>query len=132
MPPSVAPFSHATRWRDLLFVTGQMPTDLSGALVTGGIAEQTAQVLRNLSAVLASYGAGLDDALMVRVYLRDFGDFEAMNAEYRTWFAEPLPSRTCVGVTGLAVDALVEIDLVVGLPDDHSVKPAQSSVEEES
>jgi len=56
-----------------------------------------------------------DDALMVRVYLTDFADFDAFNAEYVRWFSGPLPSRTCVGVTGLAVGAAVEIDLVVGL-----------------
>ena len=52
---------------------------------------------------------------MVRAYLTDFDDYDAFNAEYRTWFDDPLPSRTCVGVTGLAVGALVEIDLVVGI-----------------
>ncbi|MFD1720652.1 RidA family protein [Amnibacterium endophyticum] len=117
VPPQVGPFAHAVRWGDTLYVTGQMPTDpATGELVEGGIVPQTAQVLRNLRAVLARFDATLDAALMVRAYLTDFGDFEAFNAEYRTWFAGPLPSRTCVGVTGLAVGASVEIDLVVGLP----------------
>lgn len=118
-PPPVGPFSHATRWGDQLFVTGQMPTDpRTGELVAGGLVEQTRQVLRNLEAVVRQYGATLDDALMVRVYLTDFADFARMNEEYSRWFAEPRPSRTCVGVTGLAVGALVEIDLVVGIPGD--------------
>lgn len=118
-PPPVGPFSHATRWGNQLFVTGQMPTDpATGALIAGGVVEQTRQVMRNLQAVLQPFGASLDDALMVRVYLTDFGDFAAMNEEYERWFSAPRPSRTCVGVTGLAVDALVEIDLIVGLPDD--------------
>lgn len=116
VPPQVGPFSHATRWGDLLFVTGQMPTDpATGELVEGDVVAQARQVLANLAAVLAHYDATLDDSLMVRVYLTDFDDFDRFNAEYRTWFAEPLPSRTCVGVTGLAVRAAVEIDLVVGL-----------------
>jgi 2-iminobutanoate/2-iminopropanoate deaminase len=119
-PPPVGPFSHATRWGDQLFVTGQMPTDpRTGALVDGGLVPQTRQVLRNLAAVVGQYGATLDDALMVRVYLTDFTDFAEMNEEYERWFAAPRPSRTCVGVTGLAVGALVEIDLVVGLPGDE-------------
>jgi 2-iminobutanoate/2-iminopropanoate deaminase len=119
VPPQVGPFSHATRWGNQLFVTGQMPTDpATGELVPGGVVEQTRQVLSNLAAVLAACGATLDDALMVRVYLTDFGDFDAFNKEYVSWFAQPLPSRTCVGVTGLAVNAAVEIDLIVGLPEE--------------
>ena len=116
VPPGVAPFSHATRWGDLLFVTGQMPTDpATGRLVEGGLLPQAEQVRRNLEAVLAPFGATLDDSLMVRVYLTDFADYPAFNDAYRSWFKAPLPSRTCVGVTGLAVGALVEIDLTVGL-----------------
>lgn len=116
VPPQVGPFSHATRWGDTLYVTGQMPTDpTTGRLVGGGIAAQANQVMTNLSAVLAQFDATLDDALMVRVYLTDFDEFEVFNTEYVKWFAGPLPSRTCVGVTGLAVGAAVEIDLIVGL-----------------
>jgi len=116
VPPQVGPFAHATRWGDTLYVTGQMPTDpATGSLVSGGLVEQTRQVFANLSAVLAQFEATLDDALMVRVYLTEFGDFEAFNAEYVKWFTGPLPSRTCVGITGLAVGAVVEIDLIAGL-----------------
>jgi len=116
VPPQVGPFAHATRWGDTLYVTGQMPTDpATGKLVAGGLAEQTHQVFANLAAVLKQFDATLDDALMVRVYLTDFGDFDAFNAEYVKWFTGPLPSRTCVGTTGLAVGAVVEIDLITGL-----------------
>lgn len=118
VPPGVAPFSHATQWGDLLFITGQMPTDpQTGKLVEGGIEPQAEQVRRNLEAVLAPFGTTLDDALMVRVYLADFeADYAAFNELYPHWFKGPLPSRTCVGVTGLAVRAAVEIDLIVGIP----------------
>jgi 2-iminobutanoate/2-iminopropanoate deaminase len=115
--PAVAPFSHVTRWGSLLFVTGQMPTDpATGELVPGDVLVQAEQVRRNLVACLVPFGADLDDALMVRVYLTDFTNFAEFNALYRTWFAGALPSRTCVGTTGLAVGADVEIDLVVGVP----------------
>jgi reactive intermediate/imine deaminase len=118
VPPAVGPFSHVTRWGSLLFVTGQMPTDpTTGDLVSGGVLAQAEQVRRNLLACLAPFGVGLDDALMVRVYLTDFADFEAFNAVYRTWFSGPLPSRTCVASTGLAAGAAVEIDLIVGVPE---------------
>lgn len=121
VPPAVAPFSHVTQWGSLLFVTGQMPTDpATGALVAGGLVAQAEQVRRNLLACLAPFGANLDHALMVRVYLTDFTEFEAFNALYRTWFTAALPSRTCVGSTALAVGAEVEIDLIVGLPAHDS------------
>lgn len=117
VPPQVGPFSHAVRWGDTLYVTGQMPTDpATGRLVDGDVVVQTRQVMANLQAVVRAAGAELSDTLMVRAYLTDFGDYDAFNAEYRTWFSDPLPARTCVGVTGLAVGALVEIDLVVGIP----------------
>lgn len=116
VPPQVGPFAHATRLGDLVFVTGQMPTDpATGAVVTGGVVEQAEQVRANLAAVLAQFGMTFDDALQVRVYLRDFErDFAAFNERYATWFAGPLPARTTIGVTGLAVGALVEVDLTAG------------------
>jgi 2-iminobutanoate/2-iminopropanoate deaminase len=119
VPPGVAPFSHATRFGDLLFVTGQMPTDpKTGQMVQGDVVMQAEQVRRNLEAVLAQFSLTLDDALMVRVYLTNFeDDYAAFNAAYKNWFRGPLPSRTCVGVTGLAVGASVEIDLIVGIPE---------------
>ncbi len=116
VPPQVGPFSHAVRWNDLLFVTGQMPTaPATGLLVPGGIREQAQQVRDNLIAVLAHFGAVLDAALMVRVYLQDFSQFNEFNDIYRGWFKGPLPSRTCIGSNGLAAGALIEIDLIVGI-----------------
>ncbi len=101
----------------LAFCTGQMPTDpRSGALVSGGIVAQAEQVRQNLTAVLQPLGLSLDDALMVRVYLTDFEDYDEFNAAYLGWFQGPLPSRTCVGVSGLAVGAGVEVDLIAGIP----------------
>ena len=117
VPPQVGPFAHATQWGDQLYLTGQMPTDpATGKLVEGNVVVQATQVCRNLEAVLAQFGLTMDDALMVRVYLTSFDDYEAFNAAYCSWFKGPLPSRTCVGVTGLAVGAVVEIDLVAGIP----------------
>ncbi|HKJ10327.1 MAG TPA: RidA family protein [Gammaproteobacteria bacterium] len=118
VPPGVAPFSHATRWGNLLFVTGQMPTEPnSGELVRGDVVAQAEQVRRNLEAVLARFDLTLDNALMVRVYLTSFDDYPAFNTAYAAWFRGPLPSRTCVGVSGLAVGAAVEIDLIAGIPE---------------
>ena len=118
VPPGVAPFSHVTKFGELLFVTGQMPTSpVDGALVDGGVLVQAEQVRQNLLSCLRPFGVTLDDALMVRVYLTELDrDFAAFNEVYRTWFTAALPSRTCVGTNGLAAGADIEIDLVVGVP----------------
>lgn len=114
-PRRVGPFSHAVRAGDFLFVTGQMPTmpDDPTRIVGGAVEDQTRRVMENLKIVLASAGSGLDRAVFARVYLVNFQDFDRMNAVYASYF-EPnrLPGRTCIGVTGLALGALVEIDLV--------------------
>src|SRR5438552_14732765 len=115
-PPPTAPYSHAVRAGDFLFVTGQIPSDpkTGDRLVPGGIVEQTHQVMKNLQTVLAGAGTSLDRVVFARVYLVNFQDYAAMNAVYVTYFKlGRLPGRTCVGVTGLALGALVEIDLIV-------------------
>lgn len=118
-PERVAPFSHAVRAGDFLFVTGQMPTLPGGGklLVAGGIVPQTEQVLRNLEEVVRHCSGSMARTVFARVYLTQFErDYEAMNAVWEAHFAPlGLPARTCVGVTALAVGALVEVDLVVAL-----------------
>ena len=115
-PTPVAPFSHAVVADCWVFVTGQMPTDPDddGAPMPDGIEAQTRRVIENLKIVLAAAGCSLECVVCVRAYLTHFErDYAAMNAVYKSYFAAGrLPARTCVGVTGLARGALVEIDLV--------------------
>jgi reactive intermediate/imine deaminase len=112
VPPGVAPFAHATAAGPTLYVTGQMPTDTTGALVGDDVAAQTDQVLGNLLRVTELCGGGLTDVIQVRAYLIDWADYAAFNAAYTRWFPDRLPSRTCVGANGLAAGARVEIDWV--------------------
>lgn len=116
-PPPTAVYSHAVRAGDYLFVTGQLGVDpRTGALVPGGTVAQTRQVMRNLDTVLRGAGGSLDRAVMVRIYLTNFADYPAVNAEYASHFAAGrLPARTTVGVTALALGGAVEIDLIVRL-----------------
>jgi reactive intermediate/imine deaminase len=119
-PKPVAPFSHAVETDGFVFVTGQMPdTPQAPGVLPEGIEAQTRNVVANLKIVLASLGLGLEHVVMARVYLTRFQeDYEAMNRVYRSYFPEGrLPARTCVGVTGLAYKALIEIDLVAKRPD---------------
>ncbi|HEV2189330.1 MAG TPA: RidA family protein [Stellaceae bacterium] len=115
-PTPVAPFSHAVACDGWLFVTGQMPTDPDddSAPLPEGIEAQTRRVLDNLKRVLGGAGSALDRVVFARVYLTHFErDYAAMNAVYQSYFAAGrLPARTCIGVTGLARGALVEIDLL--------------------
>jgi reactive intermediate/imine deaminase len=114
-PTPVAPFSHAVESDGFVFVTGQMPdTPAAPGVLPDGIVAQTRAVMDNLRLVLTGLGLGFADVVMTRIYLTEFKrDYAAMNETYRGYFApDRLPARTCVGVTGLAYDALVEIDLV--------------------
>lgn len=119
-PEPVAPFSHAVEVDGWVFVTGQMPTDAEddAAPLPAGIEAQTRKVMDNLAIVLAGLELGLEQVVAVRVFLTRFEvDYEAMNRVYASYFpVRRLPARTCVGVTGLARGALVEIDLIARRP----------------
>lgn len=119
-PRPVAPFSHAVEADGFVFVTGQMPTDPTApdAPLPEGIVAQTKRVIENLKIVLAGVGLGLQHVVMARIYLTHFErDYAALNALWPSFFeAGKLPARTTVGVTALAVGALVEIDLVARRP----------------
>jgi 2-iminobutanoate/2-iminopropanoate deaminase len=123
VPPGVAPFAHATAAGQTLYVTGQMPTDTTGTVVGADVATQTDQVMGNLLRVTELCGGGLADVVSVRAYLIDWDGYGAFNDAYAAWFPERLPSRTCVGVTGLAVGALVEIDWVCWRDDGWDGSP---------
>lgn len=115
-PRPVAPFSHAVEAGGFVFITGQMPTDPAApdAPLPEGVEAQTRRVVENLKVVLEGVGLTLADVTMARIYLTQFErDYAALNAIWPSFFAVgKLPARTTVGVTGLAVGALVEIDLV--------------------
>jgi len=115
-PPPTAAYSHAVRAGNFLFVTGQLGADpKTGALVPGGAAEQTRQIMQNLQTVLRGAGTSFERVVMVRIYLVNFAaDYPAVNAVYASHFkAGRFPARTTVGVTNLALGSLVEIDLIV-------------------
>jgi 2-iminobutanoate/2-iminopropanoate deaminase len=117
-PPPTAAYSHAVRAGDYLFVTGQLGVDpATNALVPGGAEEQAKQIMHNLETVLKAAGATLDQTVMARLYLVNFAaDYPAVNRVYSAYFKEGrYPARTTVGVTNLALGAMVEIDLIVGL-----------------
>ena len=116
-PKRVGPFSHAVKAGEFIFITGQMPTlpENPDVLVSSDVEKQTHQVMKNLIDVLKGCGSSLDKVIFARVYLVNFQDFDKMNKVYSSYFSkDKLPARTCIGVTGLAVGASVEIDFIAG------------------
>lgn len=115
-PLAGAPYSQAIGAAGLVFVSGQVPLDATGTLVAGGIAEQTAQSLANVAAILAAAGASLADVVKTTVYMTDLGEFAEMNAVYAETFAGHTPARATVQVAALPAGARVEIDAVAVRP----------------
>jgi 2-iminobutanoate/2-iminopropanoate deaminase len=119
-PQAVGPYSQAVRWGVLLFTSGQVgmdPTD--GALVAGGVRQQTKQALANLDKVLQAGGSHPSKVLKTTVYLTDMSSFGEMNKEYAAFFDAHKPARSTVEVAALPLDALVEIDMIA-LADKES------------
>jgi reactive intermediate/imine deaminase len=119
-PDPVAPFSHAVEADGWVFVTGQMPFvgTANDSPYPEGIEAQTRQVMSNLKNVLTGCGLDFSDVVSVRIFLLNFKrDYEFMNSVYSTYFPQgSRPARTCVGVNGLAREALVEIDMIARRP----------------
>ena len=123
----MAPFSHAVETDGWVFVTGQMPNDSDDHAkpLPAGIEAQTHQVMRNLKRVLDALQLDFSEVVFARVYLTHFEeDYAAMNQVYASYFAaDRRPARTCVGVTGLALGARVEIDLVAKRSTENWPEP---------
>ena len=115
-PAAIGPYSQAIKAGDFLFASGQIPLDpATGALVSGGIAEQTHRVLKNLAGVLEAAGIGFVKVVKTTVYLADMSDFAAVNEIYATYFPQPAPARATIQAAKLPRDVKVEMDLIAYL-----------------
>ena len=113
IPPSDYPFSQVVEANGCGFLAGQVGDAPGGhGAVPGGIEAETRAMLDNVGRLLAAVGLGFDDVVKCTVYLRDFSEFARMNAVYREFFPTEPPTRATVGVTGLAVDFRVEIEVL--------------------
>jgi 2-iminobutanoate/2-iminopropanoate deaminase len=114
-PQAIGPYSQAIRANGFVFVSGQVAIDpATQRVITGDIVAQTERVLKNLSAILKAAGTGLEKVVRATVFLKNMGDFTAMNEVYGKYFASAPPARSTVEVSRLPKDVLVEID-VIGL-----------------
>ena len=110
-----APYSPAVVSGDHVYTAGQVAFGADGAIVPGGVAEQTRQVFANLQRCLGAAGCTLDDVVKVNAYLTDLASFDDFNAVYREAFSEPYPARTTIQA-GLVAGLLVEIEAVARRP----------------
>ena len=112
-PQAIGPYSQAIRANGFVFVSGQVAIDPSTQqVVTGDVAAQTERVLKNLSAILKAAGSGLEKVVRCGVFLKNMGDFAAMNEVYGRHFGAAPPARSTVEVARLPKDVLVEIDVI--------------------
>jgi 2-iminobutanoate/2-iminopropanoate deaminase len=115
-PAAIGPYSQAVRVGDALYLSGQVGLDpATGAMVAGGVREQTVRALDNLKAVLAQAGLDLAQVVKTTVFLKSMGDFAAMNEVYAQYLAPEgvvAPARSTIAVAGLPKDALVEIEAI--------------------
>ena len=114
-PAAIGPYSQATQYGNLLFISGQIPIDpKTGDLVEGDIEVQTKQVLENLQAIIKAAGMTLQNVVKCSCFLKDMEDFVKFNAVYNSYFADSLPARETVEVGRLPKDAQVEISAICG------------------
>lgn len=113
-PAPVGPYSQAIKLGNLIFLSGQLPLDpLTGNLADRNIEAQTKQVLENIGAILKEVGISFSDVLKTTVFLTDMGNFGKVNEIYAEYFSsDPAPARSCIEVSKLPKDAIIEIELI--------------------
>lgn len=115
-PNAVGPYSQGIKAGNTLYLSGQIGLDpKTGKLVAGGIAEQAVQALENITAILKSQNASMDNIVKTTVFLTDMADFQAFNAEYAKFFKKDFPARSCFAVKSLPLGAIVEIECIAVL-----------------
>lgn len=112
-PAAIGPYAQGNIAGGLLFASGQIPLDPeTGEIVGSTIEEQTAQVMKNVAAVLEAAGTDFDHVVKTTCFLNDMNDFAAFNAEYAKSFGEVRPARSAVAVEKLPKGALVEVEVI--------------------
>ena len=115
-PAAIGPYSQDIKSQGLLFCSGQIAIDpATGVIVEGGIEAQTERVCENVMALLKEAGVEPSSVVKTTVFITDMNDFPKVNEIYASYFAEPFPARSCVGVASLPKGALVEIEVVASL-----------------
>ncbi|WP_153127238.1 2-iminobutanoate/2-iminopropanoate deaminase [Peribacillus tepidiphilus] len=111
-PAAIGPYSQGIIVNNMFYSSGQIPLTANGQMVTGDITAQTHQVFKNLEAVLKEAGASFDTVVKATVFIKNMDDFASVNEVYGQYFSTHKPARSCVEVSRLPKDALVEIEVV--------------------
>jgi len=112
-PKAIGPYSQAIRAGGFLFTSGQVAIDpATQQVISGDVAAQTDRVLKNLGAILKEAGSSFETVVRCTVFLKNMGDFAAMNEVYARYFTQAPPARSTVEVARLPKDVLVEIDVI--------------------
>ncbi len=112
-PAAIGPYSQAVKINNMVYTSGMIPVvPETGEVVAGDAAAQTEQVLKNLQEVLAEAGTSFTNVLKTTVFIKNMGDFAAINEVYKKYFTENFPARSCVEVARLPKDVLVEIECI--------------------
>ena len=114
-PQAIGTYTQAIRCGDTVYLSGQIGLDPATMQLADGVEAQIDRVFRNLQAVAAQAGGGLDHAVKLTVYLTDLAHFARVNEIMATYFQQPHPARAAVGVASLPRGALVEVDAVLYL-----------------
>lgn len=112
-PAAIGPYSQGISFGNMIFLSGQIPINTqSGEVVKGGIEEQTRQVFGNISAILKQEQSDFSKVIKTTVFLKDLSEFATFNNIYAEYFQEPYPARSCIEVSRLPKDVLVEIEII--------------------
>lgn len=112
-PSAVGPYSQAVEINGTLYISGQVPLDpATGKLVSGGIVEQTSQVMKNIGSILEAAGYGYNDVVKSTCFLADISDFKQMNEVYGQFYTKDMPARSAFAVRDLPLGAIVEIETI--------------------
>lgn len=111
-PAAIGPYSQGVMIGDLLYTSGQLPIDMATGEMPATIEEQTQAALTNVKAIVEAAGMTINDVFKVMIFLDDINEFTRMNEVYKTFFAEPYPSRSCVEVAKIPKGAKIEIEAI--------------------
>ncbi|WMJ23893.1 RidA family protein [Paludicola sp. MB14-C6] len=112
-PSAIGPYSQAIQIGNLLYTSGQIPINpKTGLVIEGGIEIQTKQVFQNLEAILKEANSSFEQVVKVTVFVKNMNDFAKINEIYATYFTQPYPARSCIEVSRLPKDVLVEIEII--------------------
>jgi reactive intermediate/imine deaminase len=114
------PFSESVRVHGLLFVSGQVGTDVSGKLVDGGIQAESRQVMENIRQIVQRRGLTMRDIVKCTVFLADVSQWGDFNKIYTTYFSKPYPARSALGANGLALGAALEVECIAAYPQTQN------------